>query len=200
MNKTFNKSSYDKVLKGAAHFVRWAVNALYVLIGIVSIGFVVALVLPKGLLDFDFNNLEHINVQIMNVMYEIDESLFTGVINVKWLLVTLGFMGLVNLGFLQFVMIYIRNILNETIEVGPFSQNNVLRLKYIGYGYLIASVALPLVGNVFFWQFIHQLDLFDATINMSVNLQAVFMGVIILILASIFDYGAYLQEDHDMTV
>ncbi|QMS85014.1 DUF2975 domain-containing protein [Candidatus Xianfuyuplasma coldseepsis] len=200
MNKTINKKRFDNIMKGTHVFLSWSVRALYVLMGFVLIGFLVALFIPKDLMNFDLDNIEHINIQLSNVLYQIDESLFTGIINVKWTLVLLGFMALANLAFLQFVMIYIRNILRDTIDQNPFSDNNVNRLKYIGYGYLIASVVLPYINNLFFWQLIHQLDLFEATINFSIHFQSVFMGVIILILANIFDYGSYLQEDHDMTV
>jgi hypothetical protein len=44
------------------------------------------------------------------------------------------------------------------------------------------------------------LELFELGVSLSPNLQAVFMGIIILIVAYIFDYGSYLQEEHDMTV
>lgn len=200
MNKTISKNRFDTILKGMYVFLRWSVRALYGLMGVIFVGFIVSIVLPKDILNFDLDNIEHINIQLSNVLYQLDDSFFTGVINVKWLLVLLCVMALSNLAFLQFVMTYIRNILSDTIEKTPFSVKNVTRLKYVGYGYLVASVVLPSINNLFFWQLVHQLDLFEATINFSVHFQSVFMGIIILILAYIFDYGSYLQEDHDMTV
>jgi hypothetical protein len=61
-------------------------------------------------------------------------------------------------------------------------------------------VILSWANSLFLYQVVETLDLYDATVNFSMEIPSLFMGAILLIVAYVFDYGTYLQEEHDMTV
>ena len=49
-------------------------------------------------------------------------------------------------------------------------------------------------------EFFNLLSLNNMGANYMFNFQQLFIGFLIIVLANVFDYGSYLQEDHDMTV
>lgn len=200
MNRTFNKGRFDVVIDITHLLLKWSVRALYVLIGILTVGFLVFLFLPKGLLDYDISNLENINVLYANIYYEISGESFVGIYNVKWLLTLLFFAGIANLAFYQYIQIQLRNVISNVKQKEPFSINNVNYLKYMAYAFLISSLVLPIVNGWLFTTAVNTFEIYEATINFSLNMQSLFMGILVLILAYVFDYGSYLQEEHDMTV
>lgn len=200
MNRTFNKKRFDIIIKFTHLFLKYSVRILYVLIALLIVGFVVVIFIPKSLLDFDLAILEEVNVQYFNIVYDLSDGGFTGIYNVKWLVTLLLFTGATNLIFFQFIQIQLRNVINDVKAESPFSENNVLFLKRVAYGFLIASVLLPLLNGWLFMTMINTFEIYSATINFSLNFQMLFTGVLVLILAYVFDYGAYLQEEHDMTV
>lgn len=200
MEKTYNKRKFDIVINGTHTFLRFATNALYVLLGLIIIGAIGVLFVPKGLLDFDLANLQNINVNVMNTYFEIDESLFTGIVNVKGTILLFMAVAIVNLSFVQYLMLLIKWIIGDVKNQTPFTDKNVKRLKLMSYVYLGASVIIPLVSRSFFYNLVDKLQMSQLTVNFSPNFQFIFMGIIIFILAIIFEHGVNLQEDHDMTV
>lgn len=200
MEQTFNKKQYEVIIKVVNIFLKWSVRAIFVLLGIILIGFIAVIFIPKSLLNFDMANLENINVQFANVMYEINEDIFTGIANVKNLLLILLFTGIANLTFFQFIQIQLKKIVTSVREELPFRNSNAIILRNLGLGYLIASVLISLINSWLMMTLVNTFNVYEATINFSVNLQMVFMGIIVLILAYVFSYGSYLQEEHDSTV
>lgn len=200
MSRSFNKKQFHAIIDVVYLFLRWAVVSLIILTSLLFVSNVVMLFLPQSILDYDLANLENVNIQLMNVMYSLNNASFTGIVNVKWLLSFALFTGIVNLVFIIIVMILLRNLIADVKQQQPFSENNIKRLKYMGYAYLISSIVLPFINQSFSMYVVNLFELWQATVNFSINLQAVFMGVIILILAGVFEYGEYLQEDHDLTV
>lgn len=200
MNRTFDKNKFDIVIKIVHLFLKWSVRALYVLIGLLVIGFVVIIFIPRSLLDFDIATLEDINVQLFNLIYEISDGNFAGIINVKWLIILSFFTGIMNIAFYQYIQIQLRNVIRDVKNATPFSKKNVMFLKRVAYAFLIASILLPLINNWLFATALNTFEIYNATIGFSMNFQSLFTGALVLILAYVFDYGSYLQEEHDMTV
>lgn len=200
MNRSFNKKFFDSMIKVVHVILKYSVIALFVLLGILGVVFLVALFLPKSLFDFDLQLLENTQVTVMNVVYDLEAFGFTGVINVKWMFVLAVFAAIGNLSFYQFVQIQLKKLMKNVREGSPFSESSTGYLKYMGIGFLVASVVLPIINGSLFMVIINQLEIFEATINFSLDIQLLFTGVLILILGYIFDYGAYLQEEHNLTV
>jgi len=196
----FKKDNFDIVIKVVSFILKWSVILLYVVLGLMAIAFIASIFVPKGLYDFDLSLLGNINVQIANVVYEVTEGTFEGIINVKSIVIQGIITGIVQLGILQFILIMLKNIVSDVKKENPFSSENFKRLKFIGFAYIGAGVVSPVFNSWLMFRIVEALDLFRIDLNYSLNLQSIFMGLIILGLASVFRYGASLQEDHDLTV
>lgn len=200
MTQSFNKNRFDMIIKVVHYFLRYAMVAVLVLAGIIAVAGVTVMFIPKSALDFNLGNIENINVQVMNVLYSLNNSTLTGVINVKWLVVFGAFAAVLNLAFIYYIFRQLKRIVGDVKQEVPFSEHNILRLKRLGFAYVISSVVLPMINSGFMVYVVNLLDLFDANVNFQISLQSLFMGALILILATVFEYGKYLQEDHDLTV
>lgn len=200
MSRSFKNNNFDTLLTVTTVVLKSFIIGLFILIGFLAIGTLVVLFLPKELLDYNLDNLETINLSLMNIQYDIDPSDLTGIINVKLFLIFGGITALFNLTFLQFIFIYLRKIVVDVKEKTPFSDENIKRFNYIGYAYLTSAVVLPLMNSSFLTIGINLLAVERATVNYMVNFQSIFMGILIILLAKIFEYGAYLQNEYDMTV
>ncbi len=200
MESTFNKERFHGVIGIVYTILKWIIRFGYLVAGITVIGFLVVLFIPKDLLDFNMANLEHINVQFTNIMYQINGGFFTGIVNIKSLLLLLLFAGMINLGFYLFIMIHIKKLVGSVRNNVPFEKSNAIILRNLGIGYLIASVLVSVVNSWLMVSAVNTFDVINTTVNFSIDLQYVFIGVIILILAYVFSYGSYLQQEHDTTI
>ncbi len=201
MNRSLNKKKFESVIKVVYHFLRVCVVVLYVLLGLLVVTSIVFPFISEGLFDFNLANLDNIDIQTGSILYEVRGIItFTGIVNVKWLLSLLFVVLTLNLVFFQFILIQLKKIITDVYNKIPFSDKNIKRLKYMGIAYLISSIVLPMVNGSLFVKVANTFNIFDATINFSINFQSVFIGLIILILAYVFEYGAALQEDIDLTV
>lgn len=200
MNHSFNKKFFDSMIKVVHVFLKYSVGALFVLVGILFVGFLVTIFIPVELFEFNLEHIANMDVSVMNISYDLSTIGLNGVINLKWLVVLALFVAIVNLVFYQFIQIQLKKLMRNVREGNPFSTSNSTFLRYMGVAFIVAAVLLPLVDGWLFMVIINRLELFDATINFSLDIQLLFVGVLILILGYIFEYGAYLQEEHNMTV
>ncbi|MFP4662069.1 MAG: DUF2975 domain-containing protein [Halanaerobiales bacterium] len=99
----------------------------------------------------------------------------------------------------------VREILRNTIERGtPFIKENVLRMKSIAYSIFVYAV-VSLVLEVYFistvdesvFSKISNLEQIEISSRLSIPLWPIVVGVLILILSEIFQYGYELQQDSD---
>ena len=201
MNRSLDKNKFESVINIVFNILKVGVIILYVMIGLFVLLSIIFPFIPKTLLDFDLSNLEHVNIQTGSILYDMSGIItFTGIVNLKWLLSLLFIVVTINLGFFQYILILLKNILIDVQQKTPFSIKNITRLKYMGIAYLVSSIVLSFVNGSLFSVIINTFDIFEANVNFSIDFQSVFMGTLILILAYVFEYGALLQEDSDMTV
>lgn len=103
-----------------------------------------------------------------------------------------------------FIIIYfLRQIFNDLVKnKSPFIPENPKRIRWIGYiiiaGSLISSVFDFMVGK-YIAQNITLTDI-GFSYGLNLNLPAIFLGLIIIVLAEIFRTGNQLKEDQELTV
>ena len=114
-----------------------------------------------------------------------------------WLLIP----TLIVAGYL-FVVFQLRRVLRNVRQGQPFARDNARRLRIIGYMTLISGPAYGLLAHIYGRVHQYQLDIPDATINVPIDVYpfAIFAGLIVLVIAQVFDYGARLQSEQDLTV
>lgn len=117
--------------------------------------------------------------------------------------------GTFNIALLSLGMIYgtkwIKASLKDSKDSKPFSDENVSRLFKLSYLIMVAGVVVPLLNSLFMNSLINNVtgSVFAseyADFHYSLDLRVIFGGLLIYILANIFAYGSYLQEEVDGTV
>jgi len=200
MNRSFNKKYFNTILTITRWITKVSVVGLFILIGFLLISIGVVMFLPVELFDFNLDNLTTIDSQYLKALIEVNPDLFTGIVNVKWQLVFAGFIGLLNVSFLQYVFIILKKAIIDVSNEKPFSEKNIKRFNLIGIAFLVSGFLFPTFNGLLFNSIMKMLSIGDVNVRYMINLQQIFMGLLIIVLANIFEYGAYLQEDHDMTV
>lgn len=201
MENTFDQNKYKGLMNFFHILLKIFMIFLYIVLGVMAVGFATILFLPQGLLDVDMATLSELNNRVTNFMEEIDPNFFVGTVNVKRASLALLFMGIANIGFLQFVIINLKKLVMNVKDNKIFEKKNATILKVLGFGFIAASLVLPIFANISFRVVTDMFNIFeDVSRNFSIQWSHVFMGSIILILAYVFSYGSYLQEEHDLTV
>lgn len=200
MSRSFNKKYFNTILTITRWITKVSVVGLFIIIGLLLISVGVTMFLPVELFDYNLDNLVNIDFQYLNALIEINPDLFTGIVNVKWQLVFAGFIGLLNISFLQYVFIMLKKAIIDVGNEKPFSEKNIKRFNSIGIAFVVSGFLFPIFNGLLFNNITNMLSLDNVNVNYMMNLQQIFIGLLIIVLANIFEYGAYLQEDHDMTV
>jgi len=138
---------------------------------------------PDNLIQFEFNTDTLSNttsiVDIFSLMYA-NAILFTILI----LLV------------LSQLKIILKNVVNEK----PFAEKNAKSIRNIGYVVIASSILTPVTKAFVFNKFIHAFNLSNVNVIYSINTEVLIIGILLLIVSAIFNYGAYLQQEYDTTL
>lgn len=200
MKKTFTQNQNKKILKLTSIIVRYAKIGFYILAGALTISFLVILFIPGDNLQLDLANLQDINVQVFNMNMSFDQTSLDGVIAVKGLVLLGILLGEAYVVFAIYIFRKLQLIFKDVLIDQPFSSNNIRHLYNMGYAFIISSFVLPIFGAIFSNHLINLASLDNFNTNYMIDLKAFFMGLLIIVLATIFDYGHHLQDEYDMTV
>jgi len=116
----------------------------------------------------------------------------------KYLLLMPGFLIL----FYVWIVWQLRRVFRTVRSGRPFSPENPRRIRSIGWAVLVSGPLYGLMSFAYGKAFIPLLEIPDATVSadMSAFPVTIFFGLIILVLAHVFELGARLKEDQDLTV
>lgn len=201
MKENFSKEKYEGIFKITHFCVKWLVRILYVAMIVVVIGLVAVLFIPRSNFSFNTNQLEDISFQFYNLFVRIEDFVSEGTYNIKSVLLIAGVSGVVNIGFIQLILIGIRKLILKVKEGSPFDFKNAEVLRRMGMFFIAGSIVLPLANTAMMSTLVHTFNVIgESRVNFAIDLQFVFMGLLIMVLAYVFSYGSYLQEEHDSTV
>ncbi len=94
----------------------------------------------------------------------------------------------------------IRDIL-KTVEMGiPFEKENAKRLSRIGSVLIGGSILFNAMNGLVTVNIIKSLGIKNFDFVLSPDLFILFTGLLVLILAGVFKYGSYLQNEYDTTL
>lgn len=91
-------------------------------------------------------------------------------------------------------------ILREVERGRPFSQANARRLGKMGIIAIVSSVAYRIGVAAVLHSVMDIAGLNNINVNYSPDANMIFVGILLFILAGIFKYGSYLQDEYDATV
>ena len=95
-----------------------------------------------------------------------------------------------------------RLFLRSVRRGSPFSRENPKILRGIGYTVAAGGPVVGTVNHIYGMVFIHSVDFPGAAVAVTMNVYpfVMFLGLIILVIAQVFDYGVKLQTEQDLTV
>ena len=199
MKTKFDQKNFNLILKGTTVLTK--IIQVFILIGItalvlVSLG---ALIIPSDLYDIDLSLINAFTLDLGTMNMEIPIERMEGTLNIRYLIVFASATILIYFGALYYLFKKVEKFLGYVKKGTPFADENIHMMYHIGKVLVILSVLLPVVSYPFAWRLAHVLPL-DITVNIELEFGFLILGLVVLLLASIFNYGAYLQEEYDQTV
>lgn len=196
--KVPNLVKYRKLSKGIYVIVN---VSFWILIGLIILGTLIFIVMrilpnienvsnsgysfrmnPENIIQFELNT----NTLSNTTSKDIFSLLYVGAI-----LLTIP--TLLVLGQLKIIL---KNVVNEK----PFAEKNAKSIRNIGYVVIASSILMPVAKAFVFNKFIHAFNLSNVNVIYSINTEVLIIGILLLIVSAIFNYGAYLQQEYDTTL
>ena len=94
----------------------------------------------------------------------------------------------------------LRKILKTVILDNPFDKENSKRLTIIAVVLMIGSLFVNIARVSIATAFVKITNITGISINYNIDFSMLLYGFLILILAGVFKYGCYLQEEYDATL
>ena len=98
------------------------------------------------------------------------------------------------------VLSQLRIILKNVVNENPFAEKNAKSIKNIGYVIIASSLVMPVTKAFLINKIIHAFNLSNVNVVYTVNIEVLIIGILLLIVSAIFNYGAYLQQEYDTTL
>lgn len=115
----------------------------------------------------------------------------------------------VALAVLFFITRHLLVILKDVLDKRPFSGEGVVHLRQLGIWIMLSSLQTGLHGLILNYQLgilgFNDLTFMGSKIPVNLNINVfdgslLFVGLLILLLSRIFQYGSFLQEEYDATL
>jgi TRAP-type C4-dicarboxylate transport system permease small subunit len=98
------------------------------------------------------------------------------------------------------LLYFLQGILRSVEKGSPFVKENASRLSIIGYILLGGSVIVGLAYSATANAMVEALKITGISVNFHLNSTMFASGLLLLILAGVFHYGSYLQDEYDATL
>ncbi len=120
----------------------------------------------------------------------------------------ISLMGLsifIYLALFMVVVVQLRGFFSTAIERRPFVRRNARRIRIIGLAFIVGGAAKVLHSLGFYLYLRKTFQIEGATLYLGafkngINLDSILLGVVVLVIAEIFNVGAALQEEQELTV
>jgi hypothetical protein len=199
MKTKFDKKNFDLLLKGT--IVLTKIVQIISIIGLVALVLLAigALIIPSDLYNIDLSNISNFSMNIGALDMNIPIQRMQGTLNIRYLLVFASVTLMIYMASALYLFKKVEVFLGFVKKGTPFADDNIHLMYYIGKLLVVFAFLLPLVTYPFAWRLAHVLPL-DISVNIEIEFGLLMLGLVVLLLASIFNYGAYLQEEYDQTV
>jgi Protein of unknown function (DUF2975) len=101
---------------------------------------------------------------------------------------------------MSIILFELKRILKSVVKDNPFEKGNSKNLTVIAIALVAGSFIMPLLEGRIVSAIIRVLQISNINFSYSMDCTLLFTGIIILILAGVFQYGNYLQEEVDSTL
>ena len=100
-------------------------------------------------------------------------------------------------------MFYLLRAILQAIKQGdPFVQDNVIRMRRMGWAVLIVGFLRPTVEYFATWTILNQLTIVEPPLSLPSPFQSevILASLLILILAQVWSYGLKIERDSALTI
>jgi hypothetical protein len=185
-----------KVLKIICNIGFWITAVGFVLFLLASI--FISLI-PKELLVIPANMSGSLSATFGSMMFKFDPQTI-GDIMIKSFLQALFMWISVGALMVSIVLFVVKRILTAVIRDNPFEKGNSKNLTVISLVLIAGSFIVPFMEGRIAAAIIQTLKIDSIHFSYSMDGNLLFTGILILILAGVFQYGNYLQEEVDSTL
>jgi hypothetical protein len=186
-----------KVLKNISNILFWVTSVLFVVFLLASI---VVLFVPGKDMVISPNLTGSLQTSIGGTMVVKFDLQSLGVIIIKPFLQAM-FMWISFVSLMVSVLLYeLKRILKTVVADNPFEKSNSKNLTVIALTLLVGSLILPIFEGRIAMAVIDVLKISNFNVNFMIDWNLLMAGILILILAGVFQYGNYLQEEVDSTL
>jgi hypothetical protein len=186
-----------KVLKNISNILFWVTSVLFVVFLLASI---VVLFIPGKDMVISPNLTGSLQTSIGVTMVVKFDLQSLGVIIIKPFLQAM-FMWISFVSLMGSVLLYeLKRILKNVVADNPFEKGNSKNLTVIAITLLVGSLILPIFEGRIAMAVIDVLKISNFNVNFMIDWNLLMAGILILILAGVFQYGNYLQEEVDSTL
>lgn len=112
------------------------------------------------------------------------------------LMITVSICGFIMLPFFKQLSLMLKSTENGL----PFAAENAKRLSVMGIAIIVMSVVYRIGEYITMQSVLKTINAQGMTAQLGIDTTGILMGVLLLILAGIFKYGSYLQEEYDTTL
>lgn len=106
----------------------------------------------------------------------------------------------ISLLLVTIVLRQLKGITKNVTDSNPFHEKNAKGVLYIGYTVIAGSLLIPISKAYTVNQIIHTFDLTNVRAVYTINVEVLFIGILLILLSSIFHFGAFLQQEYDTTL
>lgn len=131
--------------------------------------------------------------------YNIDPDLYSAINFKPFLQAMLPTVTVISL--ICLIIVYnLRLILKTVVYDHPFEKNNPKRLLIIAIVFIAGSVILKIAEGITALAIIDMLKIKNVSVVFTIDGAMLLTGFLVLILAGVFRYGSYLQNEYDTTI
>lgn len=186
--------------------VRVLIPVMKIFLWILSIGFVLSLIagiamnfIPENIFTLEkADNLGFVLSQDGLIRYKVDNASIG--ISLRPIYQLVAFMASIGTVALAIILKRLIALLRTVEKDQPFSEENSKHLTIIGSVLLLGSIGFRILGAMIANEVIKTFKITNINVNLSIDMFMALTGLLILILAGIFRYGNYLQQEYDSTL
>jgi hypothetical protein len=185
-----------KMLNVICKIVFWITAVGFVLFLLAGI---IILLVPAKDMVVSVNMSGYLNATFGNTMFKFIPPT-NGQIMIKPFLQTLFMYISFGALMVSVILFEVKGILNTVIADNPFEKGNSKKLTVIALVLVVESVIVPFLEERIVKTIIQTLQINNINVSYAIDGNLLFTGILILILAGVFQYGNYLQEEVDSTL
>jgi len=134
------------------------------------------------------------------VRYRVDTAKIDPARGVREVFQGIAAAAIVYLLFFIFIVLRLRQVMDTVASGNPFHPGNPKRVRDIGAAVIAGGFIFPAANSWVAVKMISTFSLAGFSVTYSPDVELAFIGFLLTVLAAVFAYGCYLQQEMDQTV